>query len=113
MENRVQDLRSKRRWTQSELARRLGVSRQTVISIERGRFDPSLPLAFQIGEVFGLRIEEIFGPEDGVLEREVSMPSRDEVFEQIRGRSRIRSDVPTAEILRQEREEREARWDEA
>jgi putative transcriptional regulator len=44
------------------LAERLGVSRQTVISIERGRFDPSLPLAFRIAEVFGARIDEIFSP---------------------------------------------------
>lgn len=44
------------------LAERLGVSRQTVISIERGRFDPSLPLAFRIAAVFDARIDEIFRP---------------------------------------------------
>jgi putative transcriptional regulator len=49
-------------WSQAALAERLGVSRQTVISIERGRFDPSLPLAFRIAEVFGARIDEIFFP---------------------------------------------------
>ncbi|WP_426311805.1 helix-turn-helix transcriptional regulator [Cellulosimicrobium sp. E-16] len=49
-------------WSQAELASRLGVSRQTVISIERGRFDPSLPLAFRIAEVFGCRIEDVFRP---------------------------------------------------
>ena len=49
-------------WSQAVLAERLGVSRQTVISIERGRFDPSLPLAFRIAEVFGARIDEIFSP---------------------------------------------------
>lgn len=49
-------------WSQAELAARLGVSRQTVISIERGRFDPSLPLAFRIAEVFGCRIEDVFRP---------------------------------------------------
>jgi putative transcriptional regulator len=49
-------------WSQAVLAERLGVSRQTVISIERGRFDPSLPLAFRIAAVFGARIDEIFAP---------------------------------------------------
>jgi putative transcriptional regulator len=49
-------------WSQAELATRLGVSRQTVISIERGRFDPSLPLAFRIADVFGCRIEDVFRP---------------------------------------------------
>jgi putative transcriptional regulator len=49
-------------WSQAALAERLGVSRQTVISIERGRFDPSLPLAFRIAGVFGARIDEIFFP---------------------------------------------------
>jgi len=49
-------------WSQAELAARLGVSRQTVISIERGRYDPSLPLAFRIAEVFGCRIEDVFRP---------------------------------------------------
>jgi putative transcriptional regulator len=49
------------------LAERLGVSRQTVISIERGRFDPSLPLAFRIAEVLGARIEEIFSPVEGPI----------------------------------------------
>ena len=54
--------RAERGWSQAELATRLGVSRQTVISIERGRFDPSLPLAFRIAEVFGCRIEDVFRP---------------------------------------------------
>lgn len=54
--------RAGRGWSQAELATRLGVSRQTVISIERGRFDPSLPLAFRIAEVFGCRIEDVFRP---------------------------------------------------
>ena len=62
MRNRLSELRAEKGWTQAELAERLSVSRQTVISIERGRFDPSLPLAFQIAEAFGLRIEEIFQP---------------------------------------------------
>ena len=62
MRNRLPELRADKGWTQAELAERLGVSRQTVISIERGRFDPSLPLAFQIADVFGQSIEQIFDP---------------------------------------------------
>lgn len=58
-------LRSASGLTQADLASRLGVSRQTVISIERGRYDPSLPLAFRIARLFGVTIEEIFdGPDD-------------------------------------------------
>lgn len=62
MRNRLADLRAEKGWTQADLAQQLGVSRQTVISIERGRFDPSLPLAFDIAAAFGLRIEQIFEP---------------------------------------------------
>lgn len=51
-------------WSQEQLASRLGVTRLTVISIEKGRFDPSLPLAFRIADVFDSRIEEIFDPRD-------------------------------------------------
>jgi putative transcriptional regulator len=58
--NRVRDLRAGRHWTQEDLADRLSISRQTVNAIETGRYDPSLPLAFKIAEVFGLRIEQIF-----------------------------------------------------
>jgi putative transcriptional regulator len=60
--NQLRALRGQREWTQEDLASRLGVSRQTVIAIETGRYDPSLPLAFKIAEVFGLKIEEIFSP---------------------------------------------------
>jgi putative transcriptional regulator len=63
MRNHVAELRSARGWTQGQLAERLSVSRQTVISIERGRYDPSLPLAFRIAAVFSCHIEEIFIPE--------------------------------------------------
>lgn len=56
------ELRTRRGWTQADLARKLGVSRQTVISIEKGKFDPSLPLAFHIGDLFELSIEKIFEP---------------------------------------------------
>lgn len=60
MKNRLRVLRAERDWTQEELARRLKVSRQTVIAIEQGRYDPSLPLAFKLARVFGLTIEQIF-----------------------------------------------------
>jgi putative transcriptional regulator len=63
MTNRLRVLRAERNWTQEDLAGRLGVSRQTVNAIETGRYDPSLPLAFKIGEVFEKKIEEIFSPD--------------------------------------------------
>ncbi len=63
MKNRLPVLRAERGWSQAELAQRLGVSRQTVNAIERGKYDPSLPLAFKIAEVFDLPIEEIFIPD--------------------------------------------------
>ena len=60
MKNRLKVLRAERDWSQQDLAERLGVSRQSVNAIEKGRYDPSLPLAFTIAEVFELPIEEIF-----------------------------------------------------
>ena len=63
MKNRLRVLRAEREWTQAELADRLDVSRQTVNALEKGRYDPSLPLAFRIAEVFALQIEAIFSPE--------------------------------------------------
>ncbi|PRB41632.1 transcriptional regulator [Arthrobacter sp. MYb23] len=60
MKNNLADRRAERHWTQADLAAALGVSRQTVISIEREKFDPSLPLAFQIARTFDCRIEDIF-----------------------------------------------------
>ena len=65
MTNRLRVLRSEREWTQEDLAARLGVSRQTVNAIETGRYDPSLPLAFKISQVFRLRIDQIFSPNAG------------------------------------------------
>jgi putative transcriptional regulator len=62
--NRLIELRQARGWSQRELAERLGVSRQTVISIERLRFDPSLPLAFRLAKVFDCRIEDVFQVDD-------------------------------------------------
>ena len=62
MTNSVPNLRAERGWTQGDLARQLGVSRQTVNAIETGRYDPSLPLAFAIAKLFRRRIEEVFQP---------------------------------------------------
>ena len=63
MKNRLKVLRAERDWSQQDLADRLGVSRQSVNAIEKGRYDPSLPLAFSIADVFDLTIEEIFSRE--------------------------------------------------
>ena len=60
MKNRLKVLRAERDWTQAQLAEQLDVSRQTVNAIEKGKFDPSLPLAFRAARLFGLSIEEIF-----------------------------------------------------
>ena len=60
MNNRLKVLRAERDWSQQELAERLQVSRQSVNAIETGKYDPSLPLAFRIAELFGLAIEEVF-----------------------------------------------------
>lgn len=60
MENRLKILRAEKDWSQADLAERLGVSRQTVNSIEVGKYDPSLPLAFSIARLFGCQIEQIF-----------------------------------------------------
>lgn len=60
MRNRLRELRAERGWSQQELAERLEVSRQSVNAIENGRFDPSLPLAFRIADLFGLSIEAVF-----------------------------------------------------
>jgi len=60
MDNRLRVLRAERNWSQQDLAQRLDVSRQSVNAIETGKYDPSLPLAFRISELFDLAIEEIF-----------------------------------------------------
>ena len=60
MKNRLAQLRADVGWSQGELAERLGVSRQTVNALERGKYDPSLPLAFKIGRLFKQPIEDIF-----------------------------------------------------
>ena len=60
MKNRLKVLRAERDWSQGDLADRLGVSRQSVNAIETGKYDPSLPLAFRIADLFALAIEDIF-----------------------------------------------------
>ncbi|HZB69996.1 MAG TPA: helix-turn-helix transcriptional regulator [Sphingomicrobium sp.] len=60
MNNRLKVLRAGRDWSQQDLADKLEVSRQSVNAIETGRYDPSLPLAFRIAELFDLPIEEVF-----------------------------------------------------
>ena len=65
MKNRLKVLRAERDWSQADLAEKLDVSRQTVNAIETGKYDPSLPLAFKIAELFSLRIEDVFFPAAG------------------------------------------------
>jgi len=62
MRNRLRELRAKKDWSQSDLAQKLGVSRQTVNAIETEKYDPSLPLAFKVSRVFKIPIEQIFEP---------------------------------------------------
>ncbi|HJW49373.1 MAG TPA: helix-turn-helix transcriptional regulator [Candidatus Limnocylindria bacterium] len=62
MKNRLKVLRAERDWSQAELADQLSVSRQTVNALETGKYDPSLPLAFKIAELFSTRIEDVFDP---------------------------------------------------
>jgi len=65
MKNRVRELRRKRGWSQAELGERVDVSRQTINAIETGKYDPSLPLAFKLAQVFKQRIESMFEPGEG------------------------------------------------
>ncbi len=60
MKNRLKVLRAERDWTQAQLAAELEVSRQTINAIEKGKFDPSLPLAFKVARLFKMSIEDIF-----------------------------------------------------
>lgn len=64
MRNRLKVLRAERDWTQADLAEAVDVSRQTINAIEKGKFDPSLPLAFKFSRLFNLPIEEMFFDED-------------------------------------------------
>jgi len=58
--NRIRVLRAEKKWSQADLAERVGVSRNSINSIENGKVDPSLPLAFRIADSFGLAIEAVF-----------------------------------------------------
>ena len=60
MKNNLKVLRAQRDWSQEVLSRQLGVSRQTINAIERGKYDPSLPLAFKLAKLFKMKIEDIF-----------------------------------------------------
>lgn len=64
MKNRISELRSQYALTQEELAKKLDVSRQTIISLEKGRYNPSITLAYKVSKVFSLSIEEVFIFED-------------------------------------------------
>lgn len=62
MKNKLKVLRAERDWSQADLAEKLDVSRQTVNAIETGKYDPSLPLAFKIADLFEMKIEDVFTP---------------------------------------------------
>ena len=67
MKNRLKVLRAERDWTQAELADRLKVSRQTVNAVEKGKYDPSLSLAFKISRIFNMPIEKVFIDEETTI----------------------------------------------
>ena len=60
MENRVREWREQAGWSQGELARRLGVSRQTVNAVETDKYDPSLPLALRLAKLFAVPVDQLF-----------------------------------------------------
>jgi putative transcriptional regulator len=60
MKNRMRVLRAERDWTQAQLAAIVGVSRQAIIAVENGKYEPGLPLAFRIARAFGKGVEEVF-----------------------------------------------------
>ena len=66
MNNRIRLLRAEKGWSQAELADRVGVSRNSINSVENGKFDPSLPLAFRIADAFDLPVEEVFDKTDAL-----------------------------------------------
>ncbi len=76
MRNTLRVLRAERSWSQADLAARLGVSRQTINAVETGKYDPSLPLAFGMAQLFGKRIEEIFLPEGEAASDRAPSPGR-------------------------------------
>jgi putative transcriptional regulator len=65
VKNRLKELRAEQKWSQAELAEKLGVSRQTINAIETEKYDPSLPLAFKISHLLKQPIERIFGEQAG------------------------------------------------
>jgi putative transcriptional regulator len=69
MKNKIRVLRAERRWSQAELADRVGVSRNSINSIENGHFEPSLSLAFAIADAFESRVEEVFERETYLRDR--------------------------------------------
>ena len=64
MDKKIRALRAERGWSQGHLGDTLGVSRQTINALENGRYDPSLPLAFKLAQLFELAIEDVFTPDD-------------------------------------------------
>lgn len=60
MTNRIRELREAKGMTQADLALRVDVARQTIIAVEKGRYDPSLSLAFRIADVFGRTVDDVF-----------------------------------------------------
>ena len=63
MINKLSEMRARKEWSQSDLAEKVEVSRQTINAIETGRYDPSLPLAFKLARLFKVTIEDIFVPD--------------------------------------------------
>jgi putative transcriptional regulator len=60
MNNRIRVCRAEKDWTQAQLATLIGVSRQAIVAVENGKYEPALPLAFKIARAFGKNIEEVF-----------------------------------------------------
>lgn len=77
MQNRLKELRAVNGWSQAHLADLLGVSRQTVNALEKGRYDPSLPLAFRLSHVFSAPIEDLFTPSPDDLGTVTAMATSD------------------------------------
>lgn len=70
MKNRLRVLRAEADWTQAQLAEKVGVSRQAIIAVENGKYDPALPLAFKLARAFGKSVEEVFVWEDAKPEND-------------------------------------------
>lgn len=67
MNNRIKELRAKHTFTQMDLAKKVGVRRETIVFLEKGKYNPSLKLAYDISKVFELSIEEVFFPQEKIL----------------------------------------------